>query len=183
MDISHRTITTTSASEHRYAVLVLKPPALMCDYIIRFSSAHRVVLADWYSPAERCNAWMLDFFDLQALYDLNGRSRFDLYTPMHYSADELETLFIRGIAPNIQHFMSEHDPKIVFWAATRPALARYYNYLLKKYATGLDSLYRSDIQKEVGLYVIESRWRAGTPGETPFLARERPVTPVPAVQT
>ncbi|MDE8558931.1 hypothetical protein [Pantoea vagans] len=143
----------------RYLVEVDKGNSLRADYIVEFKGGTGLVpyLDCYYTEAElsECTL-MVDFFDLQALYDISGVQKFEQLTDMHYTTDELEKFFIEGIAVAIFDVVERTGATIVFSAPFKDSLARYYHRLLKKYAPDVNYVYREDIREEVNFYVLET---------------------------
>ncbi|WP_336797849.1 hypothetical protein [Erwinia aphidicola] len=156
MRIQGSKMTPTPRCRHHYLLNVHKSDWLRSEYHVEFLADYGRMLADWYSPEQLRTAWMVNFFDRQALYALHPRARYDTYSAMHYSREELEALFIQGIGSVMRNFAQRGQCRILFWLSARPALGRYYNYLLKKQSVELDYRYRMDIQREAGIYVIET---------------------------
>ncbi|WP_336663453.1 MULTISPECIES: hypothetical protein [Enterobacter cloacae complex] len=143
----------------RYLVRVDKPGGLQSEYVVEFREGSDLVpyLDSYYTEAELSdNTLMVDFFDIQALYSISGRQKFEQYTDMHYSGEELETLFVEGIAAAILDVVERTGATIVFAAPYKETLARYYHRLLKKYAADVNYTYREDIREEVNFYVLET---------------------------
>ncbi|ORM90043.1 hypothetical protein [Pantoea cypripedii] len=85
----------------RYLVSVDKPGGLQSEYVVEFKGGAVLVpyLDSYYTEAELSeNTLMVDFFDIQALYSISGLQKFERYTDMHYDEEELERLFVEGIA-------------------------------------------------------------------------------------
>ncbi|PUW01492.1 hypothetical protein [Cronobacter sakazakii] len=143
----------------RYLVRVDKPGGLLSEYVVEFRGGSDLVpyLDTYYTEAELSdNTLMVDFFDIKALYSISGRQKFEQYTDMHYSGEELETLFVEGIAVAILDVVERTGATIVFAAPYKETLARYYHRLLKKYAADVNYTYREDIREEVNFYVLET---------------------------
>lgn len=143
----------------RYLVSVDKPGGLRSEYIVEFRGGPDLVpyLKSYYTEAELSdNTLMVDFFDIQALYSISGCQKFEQYTDMHYTGEELETFFVEGIAEAILDVVERTGATIVFAAPYKDALARYYHRLLKKYAVDVNYTYREDIRGEVNFYVLET---------------------------
>jgi hypothetical protein len=106
----------------RYLVRVDKPGGLLSEYVVEFRGGSDLVpyLDSYYTEAELSdNTLMVDFFDIQALYSISGRQKFEQYTDMHYSGEELETLFVEGIAAAILDVVERTGATIVFAAPIR----------------------------------------------------------------
>ncbi|QKN79803.1 hypothetical protein A8O29_000285 (plasmid) [Scandinavium goeteborgense] len=143
----------------RYLVRVEKPKGLLSEYVVEFRSGVDLApyLDSFYTVAELSNSTlMVDFFDIQALYSISGREKFEQYTDMHYTEEELERLFVEGIAEAIFDVVERTGATIVFTAPYKETLARYYHRLLKKYAADVNYTYREDIREEVNFYVLET---------------------------
>ncbi|WP_340124684.1 hypothetical protein [Klebsiella pneumoniae] len=143
----------------RYLVRVDKPGGLLSEYVVEFTSGVDLAayLDSFYSVEELSNnTLMVDFFDIHALYSISGREKFEQYTDMHYSEEELERLFVEGIAEAIFDVVERTGATIVFAAPYKETLARYYHRLLKKYAADVNYTYREDIREEVNFYVLET---------------------------
>ncbi|WP_193143409.1 hypothetical protein [Enterobacter hormaechei] len=146
----------------RYLVSVNKPGGLQSEYVVEFKGGTDLVtyLDSYYTEAELSdNTLMVDFFDIQALYSICGRQKFEQYTDMHYTEEELERLFVEGIAVAILDVVERTGATIVFAAPYKETLARYYHRLLKKYAVDVNYTYREDIREEVNFYVLETNKR------------------------
>lgn len=98
MRIQGSKMTPTPRCRHHYLLNVHKSDWLRSEYHVEFLADYGLMLADWYSPEQLRTAWMVNFFDRQALYALHPRARYDTYSAMHYSREELEALFIQGLA-------------------------------------------------------------------------------------
>lgn len=146
----------------RYLVSVDKPGGLRSEYVVEFRGGAVLVpyLDSYYTEAElNEKTLMVDFFDMEALYSISGHQKFEQYTDMHYNAEELERLFVEGIAAAILDVVERTGATIVFAAPYKETLARYYHRLLKKYAADVNYTYRDDIREEVNFYVLETHKR------------------------
>ncbi len=117
------------------------------------------------------NAFSLEFYDVKALSDVNRhrRSAFDTYTAMHYTLLQRERLFVVGIGETLLKFAYQYHARIILSAPLRPALAKIYDFLLKKYAHKGHYLYKIEFIKD-GLYVIEI---PRSPHSIPYLPTAR----------
>ncbi|WP_439173197.1 hypothetical protein [Enterobacter hormaechei] len=70
-----------------------KQGGLLSEYVVEFRSDVNlaVYLESFYTLEELSNnTLMVDFFDIQALYSISGLEKFEQYTDMHYTEEELD---------------------------------------------------------------------------------------------
>ncbi|ELZ3956698.1 hypothetical protein UM677_001822 [Cronobacter sakazakii] len=143
----------------RYLVSVDKGNGLLAEYVVEFKGAAHLVrhLDNFYTEEELTNNTLIvDFFDIEALHAISGLPRFEQHTDMHYTGEELEMLFVEGIAEAIFDVVAQTGATIVVAVPYKGSLARYYHRLLKKYAADVNYTYREDIREELNFYVLET---------------------------
>jgi len=158
MEIIVRTL-NTPVNKHRYLMLVKKEKGRFTEYIIDFRCGDEInlFLSDYHERNELLNnTFMVEFFDLQSIYSIANKSKFEKLSDMHYSLEELERFFVEGIAEAIFDVVNSSNATIIFSVPSRPALGRLYHQLLKKHAPTVNYTYREDIRNEVNLYVLET---------------------------
>lgn len=160
MEIDVRASHTGIADTYRYQIAVRKGDGKTAVYHLDFKKIGQN-MHHWFAPvyvetALLNNAFSLEFDDIKALSDANRhqRSAFDTYTAMHYTLLRRERLFVVGIGETLLKFAYQYHARIIFSAPLRPALAKIYDFLLKKYAHTGRYLYKIEFVKD-GLYVIE----------------------------
>lgn len=160
MEIDVRESHTGIADTYRYQIAVRKGDGKTAVYHLDFKKIGQS-MRHWFAPvyvetALLNNAFSLEFYDVKALSDANRhqRSAFDTYTAMHYTLLQRERLFVAGIGETLLKFAYQYHARIIFSAPLRPALAKIYDFLLKKYAHTGHYLYKAEFVKD-GLDVIE----------------------------
>ncbi|HGW6092235.1 TPA: hypothetical protein ACNIQI_000655 [Serratia marcescens] len=160
MEIDVRESHTGIADTYRYQIAVRKGDGKTAVYHLDFKKIGQN-MHHWFAPvyvetALLNNAFSLEFYDVKALNDANRhqRSAFDTYTAMHYTLLQRERLFVAEIGETLLKFAYQYHARIIFSAPLRPALAKIYDFLLKKYTHTGHYLYKVEFVKD-GLYVIE----------------------------
>ncbi|WP_273831738.1 hypothetical protein [Serratia marcescens] len=160
MEIDVRESHTGVADTCRYQIAVRKDDGKTAIYHLDFKKIGQN-MHHWFAPVYvdttlLNNAFSLEFYDVKALSDADRhrRSAFDTYTAMHYTLFQRERLFVVGIGETLLKFAYQYHARIILSAPLRPALAKIYDFLLKKYAHKGHYLYKIEFIKD-GLYVIE----------------------------
>ena len=175
MEIDVRESHTGIADTYRYQIAVRKGDGKTAVYHLDFKKIGQN-MHHWFAPVYvdttlLDNAFSLEFYDVKALSDASKhqRSAFDTYTAMHYTLLQRERLFVVGIGETLLKFAYQYHARIIFSAPLRPALAKIYDFLLKKHAEKGHYSYKIEFIKD-GLYVIEI---PHNPHNTPYLPAAR----------